>query len=479
MADSFLHGVEVVDIDDGSRPISTVATSIIGICGTAPDADPATFPLNTPVLIAGSKATAAKLDMIGSGEGTLPDALDSILKQAGAVVVVVRVEEGESDNETLANVLGGVDANTGQYQGIQAFLAAGSVLGFSPRILIAPGFTHERVMGGVIAVIVGANGGSGYTDGTYAMTVTGGTGGAGAAAQATVANGKVTGVAIVNSGGTYTVGPTFAMPAEAGTPTTPATFTTTIGTAGNAVVADLIGIATRLRAVIIQDGPNTNDTDAIAAAGDFGSQRVYLVDPMFVKTNGDGDLVQAYSSAAVAGLIAFTDNTVGYWASPSNKPLNGVQATSRAIDFKMGDPSARANLLNGKNVATIIRESGFRLWGNRTLSSDPKWQFLCVVRTNDIIDDSLQAAHLWAVDQNITKNYVTEVTEGVNAFLRGLVTKGAILGGTCWVDPDLNTADAIADGEIYFDFDWTPAYPAEHITFRSHLVSDYIKTIFN
>jgi phage tail sheath protein FI len=129
-------------------------------------------------------------------------------------------------------------------------------------------------------------------------------------------------------------------------------------------------------------------------------------------------------------------------------------------------------------VATIIRADGFRLWGNRTLSSDPKWAFLCVSRSADIIDDSLQRAHMWAVDRGITKTYVKDVTEGVNAYLRHLVSIGAILGGTCWADPALNTPDQIAQGKIYFDFDFTPVYPAEHIVFRSHLVNDYIKTIF-
>jgi phage tail sheath protein FI len=484
MTTTFLHGVEVVDIDDGSRPISVVSTSIIGIVGTAPNADPAAFPLDTPVLVAGSQALAAKLDTtvtnLTMGAGTLPDAMDSILKQAGAVVIVVRVAQAnnsDSDPGTLANVLGGVDPTTGQYKGMQAFLAAGSVLGFSPRILIAPGFTHERVTGGVIDV--GFTAGAGYTDGTYDLVVTGGTGGTGAAAQATITGGKVTGTAIINSGGGYTAAPNFALPASAGTPTTAATFTGTIGTAGNAAVADLIPIAQRLRAVIIQDGANTNDADVIAQAGDFGSQRVYLVDPKFLKTNGAGNLIQSYSSAAVAGLIAWNDNTNGWWWSPSNQLLNGVQGTARAIDFQMGDPNSRANLLNAKNVATIIRQNGYRLWGNRTLSSDPKWQFLCVVRTADIINDSLLAAHLWAVDRGITKNYVTEVIEGVNAFLRSMVTQGAILGGTCWADPDLNTAAAISNGQVFFDFDFTPTYPAEHVQFRSHLVNDYIQTIFS
>lgn len=43
----FLHGVEVLEIDSGSRVIQTVKSSVIGIVGTAPNADPGAFPLNT------------------------------------------------------------------------------------------------------------------------------------------------------------------------------------------------------------------------------------------------------------------------------------------------------------------------------------------------------------------------------------------------------------------------------------------------
>lgn len=479
MTTNFLHGVQVNNGPTVTNPITTVSTSIIGIVGTAPNADATVFPLNTPVLIAGSQATAAKLDTTVSdltgGAGTLPDALDSILKQAGAVVVVVRVAVGTTDNETLANILGGVDSNTGQYLGMQAFLAAQSILGFAPRILIAPGFTNSRVSGGVIAV--NATAGAGYTDGTYTLVPTNGNGdttGSGVVATATVLNGEVTGTAISNSGTLYTVPPTFAMPVGAGTPTTAATFTAAIGTAGNAVVSDLIPIATRMRGVIIQDGPNTTNTDAIAAAGDFASDRVYLVDPMFVKTNNAGALITSWSSAAVAGLIANSDNVNGWWWSPSNQQLSGVQATARAIDFKMGDPSSAANLLNAAFVTTIIRQSGYRLWGNRATSGN----FLCVVRTQDIINDSLQAAMLWAVDQGITKNYVTEVIAKVNAYLRQLTVQGAILGGTCWADQDLNSDAAIDNGQIFFDFKFTPVYPAEDVTFTSYIVDDYIQSVF-
>lgn len=471
--ETFLHGVEVLDIDSGSRPIATVRSSVIGIVGTAPNADETAFPLNTPTLIAGSRLEASKLDMLGTGEGTLPAALDAIFDQSGAVVVVIRVEEGETDAETLANVLGGTNANTGEYEGVHAFLAAESKLGFAPRILLAPGYTHQRVTGGVTAITVSA-GGTGYTS-APTVALTGGAG-TGATATATVVSGVVTKVTVTNAGSGYTSAPTVAFSGGGGTG---AAATAAFGSTANAVVAEMLGIAERMRAHIIADGPSTNDAAAIAYRGDFGSRRVYVVDPRSLVTDNTGTTVVSWSSPRVAGLIAKIDNDLGFWWSPSNQTINGITGTERAIDFVLGDTSSRANLLNEQEVATIIRQDGFRLWGNRTCSSDPKWAFLCVSRTADIINDSLARAHMWAVDRGITKQYVADVVDGVDAYLRHLVSIGAILGGKCWADPDLNTPDQIAQGKVYFNFDFTPTYPAEHITFRSMLVNDYISEVFS
>ena len=399
---SFLHGVEVLELDSGPRPIRIAPTSVIGIIGTAPNADESAFPLNTPTLIAGSRLEAAKLDLNGQKQGTLPNALDGILDQAGAVVIVVRIEEGATEAETLANVIGGVNAETGAFEGVQALLGAQSVVGFSPRLLIAPGFTHQRLED-------------------------------------------------EDNPGKF-----FANP----------------------VVAELQGIAERLRAVIIADGPNTKDEAAIEYSDDFGSARIYLVDPWVKVLGPDGNLMDEPPSARVAGLISKIDNERGFWWSPSNQLINGIIGTTRPVDFKMGDRSCRANLLNAKNVSTIIREDGFRLWGNRTLSSDLKWAFLCQRRTADIINDALQASHLWAIDRAITKTYYDDVVEGVNNFLSGLKARGAILGGQCWAPPELNRPSDIADGKATFDFDFTSPSPAEHITFRSRMVNDYLEELF-
>ena len=85
---------------------------------------------------------------------------------------------------------------------------------------------------------------------------------------------------------------------------------------------------------------------------------------------------------------------------------------------------------------------------------------------------------MWAVDRNITKTYIEDVLEGINNYLRYLKSIGAIIGGVAFADPALNTPDQIALGKVSFDFDFTPPYPAEHITFRSRMVDDYLQEIF-
>lgn len=128
------HGVQVVEVNDGTRVISTVSTAIIGMVCTAADADVATFPLNTPVLITNVLSAVGK----AGKKGTLAAALSAIADQSKPVTVVVRVAEGGDDDETVSNVIGGSDEN-GKYTGMKALLDALSVTGVKPRILGAPG----------------------------------------------------------------------------------------------------------------------------------------------------------------------------------------------------------------------------------------------------------------------------------------------------------------------------------------------------
>lgn len=471
MTTTFLHGVEVLQIDTGARPIQTVRSSVIGLIGTAPDADATKFPLNTPVLIAG------RSDMAGLGAtGTLQQSLDLIYDQAGAVVVVIRVAAGADDRATITNVVGGINNTTGAYEGVQAFLAAENAVGFAPRILIAPGFTHQRTSNGILTIPVTTQG-SGYTTApavTIAAPPSGGTQATAVAVLGTGVNaGKVVSITITNPGEGYTSNPTVTIAAPPAGGVQAVAGTTTRGTVRSRVLAELLGIAQRLRAVIIADGPNTTDAAAIQLNDDFGSDRIYVIDPWVLVA---GEAVPA--SSAVAGIINKVDNERGFWWSPSNNEIAGIEGTARAIDFALGDYTSRANLLNEAKIATIIREQGFRLWGNRTLAMDPLYAFLSVRRTADMINESILRGHLWAVDRCITATYLEEVQESVRGYLRSLKARGAILGGDVWVDPELNTPAAISSGQVFFDFDFTPPYPAERVTFRSHLVNSYVVDLF-
>lgn len=386
---AFLHGVEIQEVAKGPRPIGGVNASVIGLVGTATSGS---APTNEPVLISGSRKGAEArfgaivgTDKTVPNDNTLPYALSAILDQTAAQVIVVKAAD-----DSPANVKSGV----------QALLGAESVVHQTPRILIAPGFSHEA-----------------------------------------------------------------------------------------GVVDALNSAAERLRGVAVVDVPSTAEdppevTDSIDAAithgkqGLMASSRLYAIYP-FVKVGLGGDSFRLEpASARVAGVIAKSDDERGFWWSPSNRPLVGIVGTAQAIDFSLGDRLSSANRLNEAKVATIIHQGGYRLWGNRSLSPDPKWVFVNVRRTADLINDALQRAHLWAIDRNITKSYVEEVTEGVNAYLRHLKSQGAIINGTCWADPELNTWDQVQQGKVTFDFDFTPPYPAEHIIFRSTLVNDYLEEVF-
>lgn len=134
------HGARVLEINDGTRVISTVSTAIVGMVCTGEDADAATFPLNTPVLITNVLAAAGK----AGKKGTLAASLLAIAEQARPVTIVVRVATGNDEAETTSNIIGGADEN-GRYTGMKALLDAQSVTGVRPRILGVPGLDNLAV----------------------------------------------------------------------------------------------------------------------------------------------------------------------------------------------------------------------------------------------------------------------------------------------------------------------------------------------
>lgn len=140
MSDIYHHGARVIEVNDGSRPIRTVATAVIGMVATASDADATAFPLDKPVLITDVRTAIGK----AGTAGTLATSLQAIADHVNTVCVVVRVADGANEAENTTNVIGTVTLE-GQRTGMQALLAAEALIGVKPRILGCPGLDTQAV----------------------------------------------------------------------------------------------------------------------------------------------------------------------------------------------------------------------------------------------------------------------------------------------------------------------------------------------
>lgn len=146
MAD-YLHGVRVLEINEGTRPIRTVSTAVIGLVCTAEDADATVFPLDTPVLITNVQTAIGK----AGTQGTLAASLQAIADQTKPLTVVVRVAKGATEAATVTNLIGTTTAD-GKYTGMKALLAAKSRLHVVPRILGVPGLDTQPVATALVAI---------------------------------------------------------------------------------------------------------------------------------------------------------------------------------------------------------------------------------------------------------------------------------------------------------------------------------------
>ncbi len=152
MAD-YLHGVRVIEINEGTRPIRTISTAVVGLVCTGPDADPLAFPLDTPVLITNVQTALGK----AGTSGTLRASLQAIADQTKPFTIVVRVAVGEGadpaaiEAATVTNLIGTTTAE-GKYTGMKALLAAKGKLGMVPRILGVPGLDSLPVATALVSI---------------------------------------------------------------------------------------------------------------------------------------------------------------------------------------------------------------------------------------------------------------------------------------------------------------------------------------
>ncbi|EJL6578996.1 phage tail sheath subtilisin-like domain-containing protein [Vibrio cholerae] len=485
----FLHGAEVIEIDDGSRPIQTVKSAVIGLVGTAPlsaAATAAALTIGTAILNDGLKLTAVKTGTEGNAisvEVLAPTAASSELAVTvtnNKISIQLASDESGALTTTATELASALMANPAAKALVTAVAlgdGSGDVAPVS-RAYLSGGENEPFPLKKPVAVA-----------GSRKLIEKLGKEGTLPAAFDDIFDQTGALVIVVRAEKGQTEEQTQANVIEAmqafldsqtETGYTPRILVAPEFSQFDAVASGLEAKAKRLRAIAYLDCERTASyTDAMKRARQFG-ERVEVEWP-WVRVF-DTELAKEIdrpSSARQAGLRARIDAEKGFWWSKSNQEIYGIVGTSQPVDWALGDPNTTANMLNENKVSTIIREGGFRHWGNRTCSTDPKWTFEQTRRTADMINDSVQRSHLWAVDRNITKTYVDDVISGVNAYLRELKALGAILGGECWADKELNTPATIQKGIVYFDFDFCPPYPAEHIVFRSRLNNAYLEEVFS
>ncbi|MFN3437795.1 MAG: phage tail sheath subtilisin-like domain-containing protein [Acidovorax sp.] len=472
MAANFLHGVESIEIEKGPRPVRIVKTAVIGLIGTAPVGQ-----ANSPVLVLSDKQAALFGGLQVPGF-SIPQALDAIFDQGAGTVIVINVLDPAVHKTTVASEVVVLDGDTGKTDN-PAWIGAATVKDQAGVVthVLGTDYTTDpltgqirRVAGG--AIPPGATLSVGYT---YADPA------------------KVTAADVI--GAMNLAGNRTGMQALLDTYNLMGFFAKILIAPGyctlNAVSTEMIAMAHKLRAVPLIDAPvGTTFAQALAGRGPAGvinfntsSDRAVLCYPhLQVYDMATGANRLEPMSPRLAGSIAAKDNERGYWWSPSNTEIKGVVGVETQLTAMINDPQSEVNQLNEAGIVTVFSSfgTGLRTWGNRSAAwpsvTHPR-NFISVRRTADVLHESLEYAMLQFIDMPINNALIDAIKESVNAFIRTLIGRGALVDGQCLYDPTKNPTTEVALGHLTFDIEFMSPTPAERITFESFINIELLKQL--
>ncbi|WP_437983208.1 phage tail sheath family protein [Sorangium sp. So ce117] len=222
----------------------------------------------------------------------------------------------------------------------------------------------------------------------------------------------------------------------------------------------------------VLDGPRDADLAAIRAhRSNFDTSRAALYYPWVQVTDPlTGDTIEAPSSGIVLGVYARSDGERGVFKAPANEVARG------ALDLMTIVSQGDQEILNpeGINVIRDFRqqERGIRIWGARTLSSDPQWRYVNVRRLFLYIERSIERGTQWVVFEPNNDALWAQVRRTIETFLDGEWRKGALLGqkpeDAFYVRCDRSTMalDDIENGRLVCEIGIAPTRPAEFVIFR-------------
>ncbi|MFF7586521.1 phage tail sheath family protein [Kitasatospora purpeofusca] len=179
-------------------------------------------------------------------------------------------------------------------------------------------------------------------------------------------------------------------------------------------------------------------------------------------------------SGHIAGVWARSDAERGVHKAPANEVIRG------AVDLELRLSKGEQDLLNpiGVNCVRAFPGRGIRIWGARTLSSDPAWRYLNVRRLFNYLEESILLGTQWVVFEPNDDRLWSSIRRNATAFLTEEWRRGALFGRTAAeafyvkCDRDNNPQESIDQGRVICEIGVAPVKPAEFVVFRLAQFSD-------
>ena len=173
-------------------------------------------------------------------------------------------------------------------------------------------------------------------------------------------------------------------------------------------------------------------------------------------------------SGHVAGVWAQTDNDRGVHKAPANESLLAVTG----LVSEIGDDEQAALNSAGINCIRSFPGRGIRVWGARTLSSDPEWRYLNVRRLFNFISESILEGTRWVAFEPNDEELWAKLRCSVSGFLAQRWREGALFGASpeeafyVKCDAETNPADSLETGKVVVEVGIAPMKAAEFTVFR-------------
>lgn len=188
----------------------------------------------------------------------------------------------------------------------------------------------------------------------------------------------------------------------------------------------------------------------------------------WIKVEVNGRPLAVPPSGYIAGIYARNDNERGVHKAPANEVIRG--ALEPALQITQGEQDTLNP--NGVNCIRTFTGRGLRVWGARTLSSDPAWRYINVRRLFNYVEKSIEHGTQWVVFEPNDPDLWARVRRDVGAFLTGVWRDGMLFGRSpeeaffVKCDEELNPPDVRDRGQLFIDIGIAPVKPAEFIIFR-------------